>query len=101
VASHRAFPFSIIDLRRPSLVRGIVLAVGAFAVSLRLGGFPDITALHHSEWQAAPVAMASWSMVETGRCAGRKWTLYYAGVLILLYTELMILAMGVVLFFFP
>jgi hypothetical protein len=101
VASPRSFLFSIFDLRRASLVRGVLLGVVAFAVSLRLGGFPDITALHHSEWQAGPVAMASWSMVETVRCAGRKWTFYYAGVLILLYTELMILAMGVVLFFYP
>ena len=31
-------------------------------------------------------------MVETVRCLGRRWSLYHAGVLILLYTELMILA---------
>jgi hypothetical protein len=36
-------------------------------------------------------------MVETARCLCRRWSLYHAGVLILLYSELMILAM--VLFF--
>jgi len=32
-------------------------------------------------------------MVETFRCLGPRWSLYHAGVLILLYSELMILAM--------
>jgi hypothetical protein len=32
-------------------------------------------------------------MVETLRCLHHKWDLYHAGVLIMLYTELMILAM--------
>lgn len=91
----------ILRLRRPSLVRGIVLALGAFAVSLRLGGFPDIKALHSSPWQIVPVLMASWGMAETARCLERRWTLYHAGVLILLYTDLMILAMGIFLFFYP
>jgi hypothetical protein len=88
-------------LRRPSIVRGIALAIAAFAVSLRLGGFPDIEALHPSPWQVVPALMASWSMAETFRCASRTWSLYYAGVLILLYSEVMILGMAVFLFFYP
>jgi hypothetical protein len=31
-------------------------------------------------------------MAETARCLRREWSLYHAGVLILLYTDLMILA---------
>jgi hypothetical protein len=38
--------------------------------------------------------VAFWGMVETARCLTRKWSLYYAGVLILLYSELMILALA-------
>jgi hypothetical protein len=41
--------------------------------------------------------VAGWGMAETARCLGRQWSLYHAGVLILLYTDLMILLM--VLFF--
>jgi hypothetical protein len=82
-------------------VRGVSLALASFAISLRLGGFPDIAALHSSRWQTIPALMALWAMVETMRCAERQWSLYYAGVLILLYTELMILAMTVVLFLYP
>jgi hypothetical protein len=92
---------SFFRLRQRSLVRGIVLAVGAFALSLRLGGFPNINALHSSHWQILAALLAFWGMVETARCLGRRWTLYHAGVLILLYTDLMILAMAVVLFLFP
>jgi hypothetical protein len=87
--------------RRPSLPRGILLALAAFLLSLRIGGFPDITALHLSHWQAVPAGMAVWSLVETVRCAGRTWSFYYAGVLIMLYSELMILMMAVFLFFYP
>jgi hypothetical protein len=39
-------------------------------------------------------------MVETARCLERRWSLYHAGVLILLYTELMILAMVLFLWVF-
>lgn len=88
-------------LRRPSLLRGAALALIAFAASLRLGGFPDINALHSSHWQVCAALVAFWGMIETARCLGRRWTLYHAGVLLLLYTDLMILAMAVVLFLYP
>jgi len=78
-----------------------VLAISAFAISLRLGGFPNINALHSSHWQIFAALLACWGMVETARCLGNRLTLYYAGVLLLLYTDLMILAMAVVLFLYP
>jgi hypothetical protein len=92
---------SFLRLQQRSLVRGIVLAMGAFAVSLRLGGFPDIKALHSSHWQIIPALVAFAGMVETARCLDRRWSLYHAGVLMLLYTDLMILAMAVFLFLYP
>jgi hypothetical protein len=93
---------SIFRLRQKSLVRGVILAIGAFAVSLRLGGFPDINALHSSNWQMIPALVEFWSMIETSRClSSRTWSLYHGGVLIILYTELMILGMSVFLFVFP
>ena len=91
----------ILSVRHKSLVRGIALCLAAFILSLRLGGFPDVRALHLSHWQIVPVLMACWSIVETVRCADRQWNLHYAGVLILLYSEVMILAMAVFLFFYP
>ena len=91
---------SLFRLRQRSLLRGIVLSLGAFAGSLLLAGFPHIENLHGSPWQMAALPPACWGMIETARCLRRKWSLYHAGVLILLYTELMILAMVVFLWSF-
>jgi hypothetical protein len=84
----------IFRIRRRSLVRGILLALGALAASLRLAGYPHLDAPHASHWQILPVLAAGWAMVETARCLGRRWSFYHAGVLILLYAELMILALA-------
>lgn len=101
MASVARSPTSIFRLRRPSLVRGITLPLAAFVISLRLGGFPDINDLHSSRWQAIPALMTFAGMIDLARCLERRWSLYHAGVLIFLYTGLMILAMSVFLFFFP
>lgn len=41
--------------------------------------------------------MSLWGMAETARCLERRWSLYHAGILLLLYSNLMILAMIVFL----
>lgn len=83
---------SIFRLRQRSLARGALLSVGAFAASLLLAGFPHIERLHGSNWQLAALLMAVWGMVETARCLQRRWNFYHAGVMILLWTDLIILA---------
>jgi len=88
---------SIFRLRQKSLVRGIILSLGAFFASLRLAGFPHIEELHGSHWQIVAMLVAGWGMGETARCLHRKWSLYHAGVMLLLYTDLMILALIVFL----
>jgi hypothetical protein len=84
---------AIFRLRQRSLVRGVLLSLSAFVASLLLAGFPHIDRLHGSPWQFASLLMAAWGMAETGRCMRGKWTLYLAGVLILLYADLIILAL--------
>ncbi|HZP05591.1 MAG TPA: permease [Terracidiphilus sp.] len=84
--------FSIFRLRQRSLARGVLLSMGAFVASLLLAGFPHIENIHGSRWLFAPLIAAIWGMVETARCLRRKWSLYHAGVLVLLYSDLMILA---------
>ena len=93
--------FAIFRLRQRSLARAIVLSLGAFATSLRLAGFPYIENLHGSRWQILALLIAAWGMAETARCLRRRWSLYHAGVLILLYADLMILAAIVVLMAVP
>jgi hypothetical protein len=88
---------NLFRLRQPSLLRGVLLALGALAASLCLAGLPFVDVPRASSWQILLAAIVFWGMVETARCLGRRWSLYHAGVLILLYSELMILAM--VLFF--
>ena len=91
------FPrLTIFRLRQRSLVRGIVLSLAAFISSLLLAGF-----LHGSPWQFAALLAAAWGMAETGRCMRGKWSLYSAGVLILLYSDLVILMLIVFLVAYP
>lgn len=91
---------SIFRLRHRSLLRAILLALGALAATMRLAGFPSVEALHGSRWQVLAVLAAAWAMAETARCLDRKWSLYHAGVLILLYSDLMILAMALFLWLY-
>lgn len=92
---------SIFRLRQKSLARAIVLSLSAFGASLRLAGFPQIENLHGSYWQIVALLVAGWGMGETARCLHRKWSLYHAGILLLLYSDLMILAMIVFLVAYP
>lgn len=78
-----------------------MLSLGAFFSSLRLAGFPNINNLHGSHWQILALFVAAWGMAETIRCLQRRWSLYHAGILIMLYADLMILAAIVVLLAFP
>jgi len=91
------FRLTIFRIRQRSLVRGIVLSLASFVASLLLAGFPHIEKLHGSPWQVFVLLAAAWGMFETGRCLKGKWSLYHAGVLLLLYSDLMILTLIVFL----
>jgi hypothetical protein len=84
---------AIFRLRQKSLIRALALSLGSFAASLRLAGFPNIQDLHGSHWQIVALLFALWGMAETARCLRRRWSIYHAGILLLLYADLMILAM--------
>ena len=92
---------SIFRLRHRSPSRGIVLALLALAGSMWLAGFPSPDAPRATRWQMVSVVLAGWAMVETSRCLGKKWSLHHAGVLILLYAELMILMLTLFLWLYP
>ena len=78
-------------------MRGIALSLAAFVASLLLAGFPHIENLHGSSWQVIALLAGAWGMAETGRCMRNKWSMYSAGVLILLYSDLVILTLIVFL----
>ena len=87
----------IFRIREKSLVRGIVLSLTAFMTSLLLAGFPHIENLHGSPWQVIALLAGAWGMAETGRCMRNRWSMYSAGVLILLCSDLVILMLIVFL----
>ena len=87
-------------LRRRSLIRGTLLSLAAFVGSLLLAGFPNIARLHGSHWQWAALAAAVWGLAETTRCLRRRWDFYHAGVLLLIYADLMIVAMNMAVILF-
>jgi hypothetical protein len=78
-----------------------VLSLSAFIASLLLAGFPHIERLHGSPWQIASLFVAAWGMAETVRCLRGKWSLYHAGVLLMVYSDLMILTLIVFLVAYP
>ena len=92
---------SIFRPREKSLISGVGICLCSLVASLLLAGFPKIENLHGSAWQLALIPVVCWGMVDTFRCIGKKWSMYHAGVLILLYSELMILAAVVSLWIYP
>ncbi len=92
---------SFFTLRQKSIARSLALSLGAFGLSLRLAGFPHIEDLRGSGWQIIPLAICLGGMAEMIRCLNRRWNLYHAGILLLLYANLMILAMIVFLLVYP
>lgn len=94
VAGINLFPLpSIFRLQQRSFPRAVLVSLSAFAASMLLAGFPHIENLHGSPWQWAVLLLALCGMAETARCIRRKWSLYHAGVMLMLYTNLMILAL--------
>ena len=103
-ATWAAYSVIIAPLMRrysPFRISALVLSLGSFALSLRLAGFPRIEDLHNSPWQSAVLVLAVWGMAEIARCLRRSWSLYHAGVLLLFYASLIIVALVAFLIFFP
>ena len=86
---------AIFHLRSRSLLRGTLLVVGSLIVSFPLSNFPAIRQrpLLMLPALAAP-SVGTW---DTTRCLRARWSLYHGAVLLLLYMDVMALAM--ILFF--
>ena len=92
---------SIFRLRQKSLLRAILLSLGAFAGQPAAGRVSQYSGPARLRLADSRAAVAAWGMAETARCLRRRWSFYHAGVLILLYADLMILAAIVVLIAVP
>jgi hypothetical protein len=83
-------PGPVFDIRRKSLLRGSVLALGSLWVSLEFTGYPEP---RQSPWLIAPLLITCGATWDATRCMQRRWNLYHGGVILLIYVDLMILLM--------
>jgi hypothetical protein len=90
--------YAVFNIRARSLVRGTVLMVGSLVLAFVVGGFPNVQA---SLLMVVPVALAGWSTWEMTRCLQRRWSFYHGGVLLLLYADVLVLALVVFLMLYP
>lgn len=86
--------FAIFDLRRRSLLRGNLLVLISFAAAFRLSDFPRTRA---TLFLVIPATLATLGMFDTLRCMQPKRNLYHAGVILLLFMDM--LAICLILFF--
>jgi len=80
----------ILELRRKSLTRGVVLALTSLWISFRLSGFPQV---HVCLWLIIPLLVVCAATWDTARCLQKRWNFYHGGVVLLIYVDLMILLM--------
>ena len=72
--------------------------VMSLVLAFVVGGFPNV---HASMLMAVPVILAGWSTWETARCLQRRWSFYHGGVLLLLYADVLVLALVMFLMLYP
>jgi hypothetical protein len=86
--------FAVFNLRRRSLLRGNLLVLFSFAASFRLSDFPRTRA---TLLLIIPALLAMLGMFDTLRCMQAQRNLYHAGVMLLLFMDM--LAICLILFF--
>ena len=82
--------FSIFQLRKKSLARGTVLALGSLWLSFRLSGFPEV---RPCLWLIATLLIACLATWDSARCLQKRWSFYHGGVILLIYVDLMVILM--------
>lgn len=72
--------------------------VASLAMALLCVGFPNV---HASGWMVIPAAGAVLGTFETTRCLRRRWSFYHGGVMLLLYADILVLAVIFFLLLYP
>lgn len=85
-------------VRSRSLLRATVLVIGGLAMALFVSGFPNA---RPTPEMIFPVLLAVWGTYGTLRCLRLRWSLYHGSVMLLLYTDVMALAMIIFLLLYP
>ncbi len=90
--------FAVFNIRCKSLLRGTLLVVASVVLALVLSGFPDI---HPSLALLLPAIAAVYGTWETTRCLRQRWSFYHGGVMLLLYADVLALALILFLLLYP
>lgn len=90
--------YAVFNIRARSLLRGTALVLVSLVLALVWAGFPDI---HPSLWILLPAIATIYGTWETTRCLRRRWSFYHGGVMLLLYADILVLAMILFLLFYP
>ena len=91
-------PPAVFNIRARSLLRGTLLVLLSLVMALVCGGFPDV---RPTAWLIVPAAGAVLGTIDTTRCLRRKWSFYHGGVLLLLYADILVLALIFFLLLYP
>ena len=91
-------PPAFFNFRARSLLRGTILVLGGLILALVLSGFPNP---QPSLKLILPAFLALYGTYDTSRCLRLRWSFYHGGVLLLLYMDIMALAMIFFLLLYP
>ena len=84
--------------RRGSLPIASAVVLGSLAAAVWMSHFPQNRA---TLWLIVPVLIASAATLETVRSMRRRWDFRHAGVVLLLYMDIMAMAMILFLLIYP
>ncbi|HVW78668.1 MAG TPA: hypothetical protein VHB45_13730 [Alloacidobacterium sp.] len=91
-------PPAVFNFRARSLLRGTILVLGSLILAFVLSGFPNA---RPSAFLLVPTILALYGTYDTSRCLQMRWSFYHGGVLLLLYMDVMALAMIFFLLLYP
>jgi hypothetical protein len=90
--------FAVFNPHRKSLLRANLLVLGSFAASFLLSGFPHTRA---TLFLLIPAVLALVGTFDTLRCLQPHWSLYHAGVILLLFMDMMAICLILFFLLFP
>ena len=89
---------AVFHIRSRSLLRATAIVLASVIAAFAASGFPD---LRPSPWMVLPALGALFGTWETSRCLRQHWSFYHVGVMLLLYADILILALVFFLLLYP
>lgn len=91
-------PFAVFHPRSRSLLRGTLVVLLSLGVSFPLSDFPHNRATLLLIFPSLGALYGTW---DTTRCLRSRWSLYHGAVLLLLYMDVMALALIIFFLLYP